>query len=363
MHPRFYRLLPLLALLLFARLSFAQTINSEAVTAYWQLTDALRHDEPLTDTAWQTFLALPDNKAYVSSTYDEASLRAYRRALEIIYMPRYDSLRQVKLKGGGWFYQLINDYKEHEADYKALMAEITRNPAYLNRMYTYAYEYLPARNHTKVNNLRLAYVAIGNDAISEARGIVFSLRDTRDLNLVRPGILEAHEIHHRLRTSKDFTEEERDKEPLLWALLSAQNEGLADLTDKRVILEQSPDTADSNYIRRWLLAPAPAVIHKIDSTMQVLAVGGPVTPLKFYRLLTNGSNGHLPGFYMAYTILHNGYLKPMLDHADDPIAFALLYQKAAKKDKDHQHPPVFAPASMRYLQQLARKYDKPHKAT
>ncbi|MFD2218102.1 hypothetical protein [Hymenobacter bucti] len=46
----------------------------------------------------------------------------------------------------------------------------------------------------------------------------------------------------------------------------------------------------------------------------------------------------------------------MLDHADDPLAFALLYQKAAKKDKSA---PRFSPASERYLRQLARKYAKP----
>ena len=59
---------------------------------------------------------------------------------------------------------------------------------------------------------------------------------------------------------------------------------------------------------------------------------------------------------MAYTILQNGYYKPLLDHADDFVAFTLLYQKAAKKDKRHQHPPVFTEASVRYLRQLARKY-------
>ena len=65
---------------------------------------------------------------------------------------------------------------------------------------------------------------------------------------------------------------------------------------------------------------------------------------------------------MAYTILQNGYLKPLLECADDPIAFALLYQQAAQKDKLHQHPPTFAPASVRHLKQLARKYAKPRKA-
>ena len=65
---------------------------------------------------------------------------------------------------------------------------------------------------------------------------------------------------------------------------------------------------------------------------------------------------------MAYTILQNDYRKPLLKHADDPIAFALLCQKAAEKDKLHQHPPTFAPASVRYLRQLARKYAKPRQA-
>ncbi|MFD1871043.1 DUF5700 domain-containing putative Zn-dependent protease [Hymenobacter bucti] len=51
-----------------------------------------------------------------------------------------------------------------------------------------------------------------------------------------------------------------------------------------------------------------------------------------------------------------GYRQQLLDHADDPLAFALLYQKAAKKDKSA---PRFSPASERYLRQLARKYAKP----
>jgi hypothetical protein len=97
--------------------------------------------------------------------------------------------------------------------------------------------------------------------------------------------------------------------------------------------------------------------------VQVLAAGGPVAPLTFYRGLTRGSNGHLPGFFMAYTILQNGYRKPLLAHADDPIAFALLYQQAAKKDKRRHHPPTFSHATVQYLRQLARKYAKPRPAT
>lgn len=355
----FTRLLLLLTGLLAASSGRAQTINTEAATAYWKLTDALRRNEPLTDQAWQRFLALPANKVYVGSIFgsDTTDLKAYRRAIEVVYMPRYDSLLQARLKARRWYYVLVNDYKQQEAAYQKLLAETVKSPAYLEKMYTYAYEYLPARNHTRVANLTLGYVAIGNDATSQREGIYFSLRAARDYGLVKPGILEAHEMHHQLRTGKDFGTVAPEDEGVLWALESAQIEGIADLTDKRVMLEQSADSAE---IRDWLLKPGPGVVHKIDSTLQVQAAGRGATPLKFYRRLTGGSNGHLPGFFMAYTIHRNGLTKQLLAHADDPFAFALLYQKAAKKDK--KHPPVFSEASVRYLKQLARKYAKPRPA-
>jgi len=45
---------------------------------------------------------------------------------------------------------------------------------------------------------------------------------------------------------------------------------------------------------------------------------------------------------MAYTIWRSDYLKPLLVHADDLVAFALFYQKATKKAKFRAHLPVLA---------------------
>jgi hypothetical protein len=350
-------LLLLLGLLLPAAGAQAQTIDTEGAMAYWQLTDALRRDEPLTDQAWHDFLAIPANKVYVSSVWgsDTASLRRYRRAIEVTYLPRYQAVLQTKLTAKSWYYVLVNDYKEHEAEDKISLAKTVESPTYLEKMYTYAYEFLPARNHTRVAGLKLGYVALGNDATSQPEGIFFSLRDTRDYAL-QPGILEAHEMHHQLRTTRNMGTEDPADEGLLWSFYSALNEGLADLTDKRVLLEQA---ADSTELRSWLLQPAPAVIHKIDSTIQVQAAGWGATPLKFYRRLTNGSNGHLPGFYMAYAILKSGYKKQLLASADNPFAFVLLYQQATKKNPAY---PRFSAVSERYIKQLARKYAKPRPA-
>lgn len=36
-----------------------QTINVDAVTGYWEITDGLRQNESLTDQIWQDFLEIP----------------------------------------------------------------------------------------------------------------------------------------------------------------------------------------------------------------------------------------------------------------------------------------------------------------
>jgi hypothetical protein len=112
-----YRLLVIICLLLTTVTSQAQTIDVESATRYWELTDALRRNEPLTDQAWQAFLELPANKVYVRECFNgEEDVQRYRRAMETVYMPRYDSLLQAKLRAKSWYYVLINDYKLHEQE-------------------------------------------------------------------------------------------------------------------------------------------------------------------------------------------------------------------------------------------------------
>lgn len=345
------------ALLLAAGPCRAQTINTDAVTRYWEIAAALRQGQPLTDAAWNDFLELPGNKHYVSGIYDAAALARYRRAIEVTYLPRHDSLRQARLKANSWFYVLVNDYRQQEQAYKDFLAQTVLKPDYLDQMYTLAYQYLPARNHTKVADLKIYYGAIGTDATAQEQGIFYSLRAAINNYHVQPGILEAHEIHHKLRTSKDFGPIADDDEGLMRILGSIQNEGIPDLIDKKPAVALPGDPMG---FREWALDGAPTAIHRLDSTIRARAQGGVPASLKFYRSLSNGSNGHLPGFYMSAIIEKNGYGRQMIATADNPFAFMALYQKAARKDR--ARPPVFSAASVRYLKQLERKYTKPKPA-
>lgn len=359
--PTTYRCLPpLLGLCLLLLASFgsrAQTINVDAATRYWEITDALRRNEPLTDQEWRDFLALPDNKTYVASVFDDEDLVRYRRALEVVYMPRYDSLRQVRLKAKSWYYLLINDYKEREQEYQAYVAQTVQSPASLDLMYTYAYAYLPARNRTRLADLKIYYGVLGNDATSQQAGLFYSLRAALDVNRLKPGILEGHEMHHRLNPGRDFGTLAAADEGLVKILVHTQLEGIADLIDKTLEV-QTP--GDPLGIRAWGLDPAPTCLQRLDSTIQSQARGGAPGSLKFYRRLSGGSYGHVPGFYMASIIERNGYAQPMIAAVGDPFVFVKLYQKAAKKDATH--PPRFSDATVRYLRQLDRAYAKPRVA-
>lgn len=331
----------------------AQTANVEAVLRYWEITDALRQDQPLTDAVWQEFLALPGNRRYVRSVFAEADLKRYRQAIETAYMPRHDSLLQVKLKAKAWYYVLANDYKLREAEYKRYVAEVAVKPAYLDLMYTRAYEYLPRRAHTKVQDLKLFYTALGNDAISEPEGLVFSLKSAIDANAPKEGILEGHEIHHQLRPGLAIRSVPEPDQALIWAMSVVLNEGSADLIDKKV---QLTTKADSAMIHNWLLARAPATLQKLDSVMQAAAkTGAAALPnQKYYRRLFNSTTGHMPGFYMARTIENNGYGRRLLSAIDNPFAFFALYQKAARKDKTR--PVTFSETSIAYIKSLEKKY-------
>ena len=357
MLPHLRRLGFCLGLLLAALAGRAQTINVDAVTRYWQITDALRQDKLLTDQAWQEFLEIPGNKIYVRGIYSAAELVRYRKAIEVVYMPRYDSLRRAKLQAKSWLYMMANDMKEREPEYRRYVAGLTQNAA-LDQMYQFAYPQLPLAARKRVSKLNIYYEALGNDATSQEEGMFYSLRAVLDANEVKPGLMEGHEMYHQLQPDFHFGPIAPDDEGLLEFMTSMQHEGIADQIDKPLTMALP---GDPRGIRDWAFTPAPTFIHRMDSALQSRARGGAAATGRWYRRLSDGSNGHLPGFFMSSAIVRNGYGKQLIAQSDNPFAFVFLYQKAAKKDKTPL--PRFSDEALRYLRELERKYTKARPAT
>jgi hypothetical protein len=328
----------------------AQTINTEAVTKYWELTDSLKHNKPITDAQWERFINIDGNKTYASSEFDSVMLTRYRKAIEIAYMPANDSLLQARLKAKDWYCILAKRYKDEEAQLKGYLANITEKPDYFNQAYKYVYEYLPKKSQHRVKDVKLYYNCLSNDAISYPNGLFFSLLSVIDNSKTKTGTLEAHELHHRLREETDISKNQDPKdEGLLWAIHNIPNEGIADMIDKT--WEKPED------IKEWLIDPAPATIKSLDSCIMVLALNKyNIQTERYYRNLLKRTTGHMPGFYMAQVIVKNGYKQQMIDGSADPFTFFYLYNKATVKDA--AHPPVFSIKSIAYLQMLEKRCKK-----
>lgn len=182
----------------------------------------------------------------------------------------------------------------------------------------------------------------------------YSLRAVLDANEVKRGLMEGHEMYHQLQPSRDFGSIAPDDQGLLEFMTSMHQEGIADQIDKPLTMAM-PD--DPRGIRDWAITSAPTFIHRMDSALQSRARGGAAASGRWYRQLSDGSNGHLPGFFMSSAIVRNGFGKQMIAQSDNPFAFVFLYQKVAKKDKTLL--PHFSDVAISYLKRLKCKYAKP----
>lgn len=331
----------------------AQTINIDAAIKYWQLTDSLKQNKPITDEQWKTFINLDGNKTYARSVFDSASLVSYRRALEMVYMPKNAAWLKKNLDAKYWYAILIKRYKDQEDSLKTYLQQTLQSPAYKNVMYKYVYEYLPKNDRHEVKNLKIYYNALAMDAVSYPNGIFISLMAGVNNSKIKNGILEAHELHHQLRSQMKTKNTKPEHVGLFYAIGSIQNEGIADMIDKKPTVALPGDPSE---IGDWLLKNAPATIKTLDSVITVMArsKGASFQTERYYRNLLRSSAGHMPGFYMASMIENNGYKKQMIKHADNPFRFFYLYNKAAKKDAGH--PPVFSEEAMIYLETLEKEY-------
>jgi hypothetical protein len=87
-----------------------------------------------------------------------------------------------------------------------------------------------------------------------------------------------------------------------------------------------------------------AIIAHIDKTKQITEDDLPnIVPM----------SGHIPGCYMAMVIERNGFKKELISALDNPVHFMLLYNKAAKMDKEK--PYCFSDKVITYVKKVEQK--------
>lgn len=311
----------------------AQHLNFDAVEYYFSLTDSLRNDQPISESAWKKLLSFKGVQLYIkNNNLDEQTLKRYKRNFELAYMPRYDSIRtaQLKQKEKYFFIWVFNNYKTQEAELKSYYQNIKQHQKdYLDSLYANCYAMLPKKMHTKANNTTIYFIPLMNDAIAEGNDVVFTLYGAYHFDRLKYGALGGHELHHVLRKNK--TNCNPNDTQLYQALTLLLNEGSADLIDKKYTASKDcpEDLVYFEFMMKYgfstLATLDTAIMAHIDKKTEIQEKDIPnIVPM----------SGHIPGCYMATIIARNGFKNSIIENIDDPIKFVLLYHKVSKLDKE-----------------------------
>lgn len=142
--------------------------------------------------------------------------------------------------------------------------------------------------------------------------------------------LFAHEFFHNYR---DMAYQGSSEDSFLNAFDLFQNEGTADLIDKKRNDDKIMQFFGDEFVKAYReeLANAPKTLAGIDSLFLAFdpntSQDGEYKPLADLLLF----GGHPIGYYMASLIQEQGHMKELIDNYDNPAAFAMLYNQAARK--------------------------------
>ncbi|MDO7742553.1 MAG: hypothetical protein MUP99_02235 [Pedobacter sp.] len=337
--------------------SSAQTLIDSSCTKYFQITDRLKKGDTLSRTDWKKFISDKAIVDYMNDQgVDEAYFESYRKNMQIVYMPQNEVLLQKRLTEPFkyWLTYMIYQYKKNETGMKAYLQRIENDPqAYFNTCYQYAYTALPKSAHKKLPELKVAIIPIHNDAHAQDGLIIYTLLCAYMNDYNRPGALGGHELHHMLRPQPNF-EIKAEDDGVVMAMYRVLNEGSADMVDKKYMTDTASRLLPTQRYYQEFFDEGKKILPHMDSLLQT----GPElwTKLKTREFFegTPYSSGHVPGTYMSHYIEKNDMKTDLLKSLDDPFYFFLIYDRAAKKDKDH--PFSFSTTAIKNIKQLRKKY-------
>ncbi len=84
--------------IIFSLNALCQKIDTSPVDAYWKMIEPLKQGDSLATDTWQNFLKIESNQIYIENQgFDKGYLERLRKAIQVVYMPVYDSLLQTRL--------------------------------------------------------------------------------------------------------------------------------------------------------------------------------------------------------------------------------------------------------------------------
>ncbi|MEP6713510.1 MAG: DUF5700 domain-containing putative Zn-dependent protease [Ferruginibacter sp.] len=362
MNQLFKSLIAFTFLVNFSLFGIAQKVDTSPLDAYWKLIEPLKRGDSLSVSDWKNFLQIESNQIYVENQgFDKEYIERLRKAIQVVYMPKYDSILQVRLVAinkdptSYWLTYKVYVYKAYEIELKKYETKIIQ-PYYLDSIYKNAFNWLPAKLQKKDSSVSIHFLGIENDAIAGGGIIIATLWSAYNQDKLKMGILNGHEMHHVLRKEIEFRNVAENDKGIMYVLNNILNEGTADMIDKSYDIAHDDELPIGCRFKDFELFQADSIVKQIDTSIIKMekSQGKIYKTEKDYRNLLRWTSGHCPGYYMTDIIVRNGFKKHLLKNIQNPFYFIYLYNRAAKKDS--KKPPIFTKSSVNYIKLLEQKY-------
>jgi hypothetical protein len=358
------RLLSILLLFVYSNNLVAQNLNIESATKFWELVDIVKKDNSISDSLWREYRNVKANSLWfgMAIQLDKNYEPFYKNAIEIVFKPsnkfKRDSILAITKNSprniqNTFIIGLYENYFLKETAIREFYKKVS-GTAYLDTIYKIASKMLPkkyVKPTEKLRTLNIYIHCIENGANATKHGIIFSMAGLYNFENINFGTMGAHELHHLLRTSKLKNTIQNNHKFAVDIMESCLNEGSADMLNLLPVIDK-PDFAS---LRDMTLNSSEDKIRTIDKcfTEQYIDTSKIQTSEEVSKLF-NYLGGHNPGYFMAQTIMKNGYANEFTEIVDNPFAFFLLYQKSSKKDKSK--PPTFSKTTIKFIKNLEKMY-------
>jgi hypothetical protein len=354
------RLTIILFLLTLSNSLTAQNLNVESATKFWKVVDIVKKDNPISNELWSEYRNEKADSLWfgMAKNMDKNYEQFYRNAIEIVFRPsnksKLDSILGLPKDSPRNLQNIfiVGMYQNYFLEEKGIRAFYNRvsETGYLDTIYNIALTMLPKgfkKPTERLQKLNIYIHGIENGANATKHGIIFSMAGLYNFEKNHFGILGAHELHHLLRVSKLKDTIQKNHQFAIDIMESCLNEGSADILNNLPVIEL-PEFTD---LKNRMLTKSEEKMKIIDKWF---IDSSKARTDEDIATLFDYLGGHNPGYFMARTIVSNGFRDELKETVDNPFHFFLLYQKAAKKDKSV--PPIFSSTTIKFIKQLEKLY-------
>jgi Putative zinc dependent peptidase (DUF5700) len=338
----------------------AQNLNVESATKFWNVVDVVKKDNPISDNLWSEYRNEKADSLWfgMAKNMDKNYEKSYRNAIEIVFRPsnksKLDSILSLPKDSPRNLQNIfvVGMYKSYFLEENGIRAFYKRvsETGYLDTVYNIALTMLPKgfkKPTEKLKKLNIYIHGIENGANATKHGIIFSMAGLYNFEKNHFGILGAHELHHLLRVSKLKDTIQESHQFAIDIMESCLNEGSADILNNLPVIEL-PEFTD---LKNRTLTKSEEKIKTIDNWF---IDNSKARSDEEIATLFDYMGGHNPGYFMARTIVLNGFEDELRETVENPFHFFLLYQKAAKKNKSVL--PTFSNKTIKFISQLEKLY-------